>query len=248
MKKQSFYNIVRWWLQCNTPYKTIVDVKEKKFEPSMFLAIQEHLENRKYDILNGKYFPNIANLRKINKDLDYKGAIDVVNIWLKKVSKSKFKTIKDLINQFNPSPTLLGYTERDFTTDLDGLFTHIKNFTKILGNNNDYLTGHIDLFFVFKDNTLIVADLKPKCDSQILASIPQIMAYGIMIRKILSKYGNIKAFKTLCIGFCKNSAWSFDPEQIKGEIIKFLKYEKRWSKREKTIESYKNISKLVSIL
>jgi len=74
------------------------------------------------------------------------------------------------------------------------------------------------------------------------------MAYGIMIRKRLSKYGNIKAFKTLCIGFCKNSAWSFDPEQIKGEIIKFLKYEKRWSKREKTIESYKNISKLVSIL
>ncbi len=512
MKRQKFYNIVRWWLQCNTPYKTITDIKEKKFGYSMFPALQKHLENRKSDILNGKYFPNIANLRKFNKDFNYKGSIDVVNIWLKKVSKSKFKSIKDLINQFNPSPILLGYTERDFTTGLDGLFTHIKNFVKILGkreelfdnaiqmykdiiksippkgnrnsfdifyesiikkkkeiltrvghgspkyiaglliyysliyyyekdhriyfleelrkifnlgsgtlrkrsriisdylkkipkygklmekiikyrrpalkeqlfeaypfrqnkvfitkiqnkilknclrnylnqiqegkfpmelflnpenrasdlkfrgtnqirlpthliegyfgkrklikkihrgddlyyiceetkkiyegrislgkethplvqnhilnihykddlkikpiamevpvwkkfkNSDEFLTGHIDLLFV-KDDMLIVADLKPKGKSEIFTSIPQIMAYGIMIRNRLKDFGNTKSFKIKCVGFYKKGAWSFDPEDIEREIIDFLMYEKQRSKREKFIESHETIAKFIT--
>jgi len=102
-----------------------------------------------------------------------------------------------------------------------------------------YFTGHIDLLIV-NGNEIIISDFKPKGREEILPSIPQLTAYGILLKEQLVKFfkGNFsREFKITCLGFDRNQAYYFDPFEVKEYIIPFLDYERKISKRTKGIKS-----------
>ena len=102
--------IISNWLSNNTKFKSLKDLK-RFFIPSYKLRYL--LKSRKDEILSGKFFPTIINLRKIDKNFD---SIDdphsIVNNWLSKASKNRFTRMRDLIQYYVPEPSLLGYSEK----------------------------------------------------------------------------------------------------------------------------------------
>lgn len=102
--------IVSNWLRNNTKFKSLKDLK-CFFVPSYKLRYL--LELRKDEILSGKFFPTIINLRKIDKDFDnIYDPHSIVNNWLTKASKNRFSRMRDLIQYYVPEPSLLGYSEK----------------------------------------------------------------------------------------------------------------------------------------
>ena len=91
---------------------------------------------------------------------------------------------------------------------------------------NDFITGHIDFLFVLK-NYLIIADLKPRGKNEIFKAIPQLLAYAIMLKERLKELNEDKvlSLKILCVGFSKYEAWMFNPDDVKKEILYFMKIE-----------------------
>ena len=89
---------------------------------------------------------------------------------------------------------------------------------------NEYITGHIDFLFAL-DNYLIIADLKPQGRQEILKAIPQLLAYAMMLKERLKSLNDdrLLSFKFLCLGFSKDEAWVFDPDDVKKEILYFMK-------------------------
>ena len=90
-------------------------------------------------------------------------------------------------------------------------------------NKYEFITGHIDFLFEF-NNKLIIADLKPQGKSEILKSMPQLLAYAIMLKdrlKELNKNQDLN-FEILCLGFSKKSAWIFKPDKVGNEILTFM--------------------------
>jgi len=88
---------------------------------------------------------------------------------------------------------------------------------------NEFITGHIDFLFVI-DDYLIIADLKPHGKSEILKSIPQLLAYAFMLKERLRELNEDKtlSFRILCLGFSKDEAWIFNPDDVKKEILYFM--------------------------
>ena len=88
-----------------------------------------------------------------------------------------------------------------------------------------FITGHIDLVQIVND-TIIIADYKP--EGKFLVSLPQVAAYGLLIKSIL----NLSKIK--CVSFNKKEAWEFDPEILKVEVKEFLEFhsinERPWEK------------------
>jgi len=87
----------------------------------------------------------------------------------------------------------------------------------------EFITGHIDFLFVI-DNYLIIADLKPRGKQEILKSIPQLLAYAFMLKERLRELNEDKklTFRILCLGFSKDEAWIFNPDDVKKEIVYFM--------------------------
>jgi len=89
--------------------------------------------------------------------------------------------------------------------------------------NGKYYVGHIDLNLI-NDDTFFIADLKDD-EIDIIKSLSQITSYGInQKRLIFNKINDIDAIKFKCIAFTKDELWVFDPEGLKYDIIKFIKY------------------------
>jgi len=84
--------------------------------------------------------------------------------------------------------------------------------------NNSYFTGHIDLLGVYNDK-LVIADYKPK-DNLIFRCLPQITSYAYMIGQRL---GLDSLDNVICVGFNKNTVWSFSPSILENEILQFVK-------------------------
>ena len=78
------------------------------------------------------------------------------------------------------------------------------------------------MYKFFNNNYLIVADYKPE-EKEIFRSLPQICAYGILLRETLRLYGNISNLQIKCVGFSNKVAWEFSPEKIKYDIVNFIK-------------------------
>lgn len=87
-------------------------------------------------------------------------------------------------------------------------------------NSLNHFIGHIDLI-LFQNDTLIIADYKQD-ENEIFRSIPQICAYGIIIREMLKEYGDISNVKICCVGFSNKVAWVFNPDILKKEILIFI--------------------------
>ncbi len=87
----------------------------------------------------------------------------------------------------------------------------------------EYYVGHIDLNLIAND-TFFIADLKVD-GTDIIKSLGQIMSYGInQKRLIFNKISDSNAINFKCIAFTKEELWVFDPESLKLDIIKFIKY------------------------
>jgi hypothetical protein len=76
-----------------------------------------------------------------------------------------------------------------------------------------FITGHIDLIQIVND-TVKIADYKP--EGNFLVSLPQVAAYGLLIKSIL----NLNKIK--CVSFNKREAWEYDPHILKTEVRAFL--------------------------
>ncbi len=96
--------------------------------------------------------------------------------------------------------------------------------------NEKFFTGHIDLIYI-KSNEIIILDLKPGGKTTFLKSIPQLVAYAILLKSISMEYFDrdedlAEKIQFKCMGFSKNKGWYFDPFIVQDYIIPFLKYEK----------------------
>lgn len=96
--------------------------------------------------------------------------------------------------------------------------------------NDKFFTGHIDLIFI-DSNEIIILDLKPSGKAEFLKSIPQLIAYAILLKARLMKFYErdedlVEQIRIKCMGFDKKQAWYFDPFILQDFIIPFLKYEK----------------------
>ncbi len=91
---------------------------------------------------------------------------------------------------------------------------------KEIKEDSSYFTGHIDLIMV-KGDSLIICDYK-KDIYEIYKSIPQIAAYGIMIKERIKSSCDLNEIKVKCLSFSSQTAIEFDPEIIKTEIKEFI--------------------------
>ncbi len=80
-------------------------------------------------------------------------------------------------------------------------------------HKNNHITGHIDLIQI-EDNIIKIIDYKP--EGNFLYSLPQVAAYGLLIKKL------IQVEKLKCISFNKNSAWEYNPEILLTDIKNLL--------------------------
>ncbi len=108
--------VVSDWLAENTQYASLKNYK-KEFAPTYIL--REFLKSKVCEILNGKYYPTIINLRKVDSDFDNKitDPHTIVNTWLSNASKGKFNNMTELIEFHVPNPNLLGYPEKKLKHD-----------------------------------------------------------------------------------------------------------------------------------
>lgn len=84
--------------------------------------------------------------------------------------------------------------------------------------------GYLLDFLVGIDDYLIIADLKPHGKPEIMKSIPQLLAYAFMLKERLRELNGDKnlSFTILCLGFSKDEAWVFNPDDVKKEILYFM--------------------------
>ena len=76
-----------------------------------------------------------------------------------------------------------------------------------------FITGHIDLIQIVND-TVKIADYKP--EGNFLVSLPQVAAYGLLIKSKL----NLSKIK--CISFNRKETWEYDPNILNNELREFL--------------------------
>ncbi len=86
--------------------------------------------------------------------------------------------------------------------------------------NGKFITGHIDALIV-KDNTIYVGDYKLDRE-EIFRALPQICAYGLMLKDRLSDIDLNLRFQVKCFGFSKDEAWVFDPDILNDYILNFI--------------------------
>ena len=105
---------------------------------------------------------------------------------------------------------------------LNIIATEIPVWKKYKGYD-EFMTGHIDFLFVF-ENYLVIADLKPRGKVEILKSIPQILAYSIMLKERLLELTEARSinFNLICLGFSNEVAWVFKPEETRKNVLKFM--------------------------
>ncbi|MFX1392638.1 MAG: hypothetical protein ACFFAH_03605 [Promethearchaeota archaeon] len=106
------------------------------------------------------------------------------------------------------------------SNDIKAIAMEIPTWKEIQGLGK-YFIGHIDLLLLEND-TLIVCDYKQE-KRKIIKYLPQICAYGILLRERLNEYDNVRNIKLKCIGFTKNIAIEFNPDVILSEIIQLVK-------------------------
>lgn len=149
-----------------------------------------------------------------------------------------------------------------FINDFDlsyNIFPFAKELPVWKFNFQNTITGHIDIpTFYYKNCQLyfLLLDFKPKGDSEILKSIPQLTIYGYLFHELLKE--GFKAlslelfdgcFNIACIGFNNEVAYLFNPFSVYDHILDFLDYEAEISKRTQSISFDKDsLTKLVAFL
>lgn len=93
---------------------------------------------------------------------------------------------------------------------------------KPIENSNLFNIGHIDII-LFINGSLIIADYKQD-ENEIYRSLPQLTAYGILLKDRLEDYGVHINNNLLCIGFSKDMAYSFNPEDLYPKLLQFVKF------------------------
>ena len=92
---------------------------------------------------------------------------------------------------------------------------------KPIENSSLFNIGHIDII-LFINGSLIIADYKHD-ENERYRSLPQLTAYGILLKGRLEDYGVHINNNILCIGFSKDVAYSFNPEDLYPKLLQFVK-------------------------
>ncbi len=93
---------------------------------------------------------------------------------------------------------------------------------KPIENSDLFNIGHIDII-LFINGYLIIADYKQNED-KIYRSLPQLTTYGILLKDRLEDYYVPINNNILCIGFSKDLAYSFNPEDLYPKLLQFVKF------------------------
>ena len=112
LEETTILNKVRYWINKNTDYKGVLDMKRAKTgKNNINPFLYEFLDENKREILElGEIIPNVTNLRKVNELFNSNSTLPLVSKWIKINSRCKFSNLTDLIKYFNPTPSQLGYT------------------------------------------------------------------------------------------------------------------------------------------
>jgi hypothetical protein len=71
---------------------------------------------------------------------------------------------------------------------------------------------------------LFIADLKAN-ETDIIKILPEINSYGINQKKLIfGEIEDIGSIEVKCIVFTKDELWVFNPEFLRNDIIKFIRY------------------------
>ncbi len=134
-------NVVNRWINKNTPFTNLTQLRIHFKGKSIAEQLNDYLDLKKDDILNGKFFPTRKNLRKINEDFgNYEHSAHIVKNWLQKNSKGKFKNLESMISYFQPFKEELGQTGlKDYTYRFKEEAYRVKNawyqIVRILNKN-----------------------------------------------------------------------------------------------------------------
>jgi len=113
---------------------------------------------------------------------------------------------------------ILGHGGVSHEVVLPYIINHDKNTVGIeipvwLRNNNNIITGHVDLIRIDKNGTPSIIDYKPE---SFFHALPQVCIYGIVLKKMC----NLEKLK--CAIFNKDRMWEFDPELMLEKINELL--------------------------
>ncbi len=71
---------------------------------------------------------------------------------------------------------------------------------------------------------MFIADLKAN-ETDIIKILPEINSYGINQKKLIfGEIEDIGSIEVKCIVFTKDELWVFNPEFLRDDIIKFIRY------------------------
>jgi hypothetical protein len=111
------------------------------------------------------------------------------------------------------------------------------------------ITGHIDILaYDTKFNEFLILDIKPEGTQEILKSIPQLTAYGFLLKWLIVEFCKnrcldisfLNTIKIKCVGFNNEIAWKFDPFLVFNNIFEFLDHEYNVAHRKKPIKFNRN--------
>ena len=91
---------------------------------------------------------------------------------------------------------------------------------KRIKNTSHFFIGNVDLFVVDK-NILKVVDFK-RNKNQVFRSLPQVSAYGYILKEFYQQNYFLKKFDIKCVSFTPKFAWEFDPDILENEILNFI--------------------------
>ncbi|MHA1488928.1 MAG: hypothetical protein ACTSRI_04660 [Promethearchaeota archaeon] len=117
------------WLKENTKYNNRTQLKRQFLRVPISEEIRKFFDSKKNDILYGRYFPTIKNLRMVNEEFgNYKILHFIIGDWLNKNSNSKFKSLTELIEYFDPPKESLGFKgKHGYTTKFFQESVRVKN-------------------------------------------------------------------------------------------------------------------------
>lgn len=89
--------------------------------------------------------------------------------------------------------------------------------------HNEFIVGNIDLILA-NNYTIYIADLKDN-ETDMLKSLPQIMSYGVLSKKLFFKNESDFNYCDLkLIVFSRNEIWEFQIDSLKQKIVEFIEY------------------------
>jgi len=109
-KAKYLYNVLRWWIQKNTDFNNVTELKEHYLGTPQVRDIANEvnifLNHKKSEILNGEFIPTLKNIKIVDKKFERLNKITRISYlilrWLK--NNTPFKSLRELQEYHNMTP------------------------------------------------------------------------------------------------------------------------------------------------